>query len=150
MALSALDQRQTSRSLSVNWATKYVGIPFIKRGFDESGCHCWGLVVLVFRRELGIELPTYGEISATDLMMLASGYQVEHTWSEVKASLCAFDVVPMTDARTRRLNAHAGVMSSPSHILHVEPGIGAVNMPIDHMMLRDRVIFGAYRHRLAP
>lgn len=38
---------------------RYVGIPYRAEGRDWWGCDCWGLVVLVYRERLGIELPTH-------------------------------------------------------------------------------------------
>ena len=39
------------------WWNRYVGIPFAPGGNGVSGCDCWGLVRLVYRREFRIELP---------------------------------------------------------------------------------------------
>lgn len=36
-----------------------MGIPQANLGRSELGCDCWGLVRLVYRRELAIDLPSY-------------------------------------------------------------------------------------------
>lgn len=42
-----------------NWYDKYQRIKFVDKGHGFDGCNCWGLVHLVYKTELGIELPTY-------------------------------------------------------------------------------------------
>ena len=39
----------------------YIGIPFANHGRDLVGVDCWGLVTIVYRRELQIVLPDYHE-----------------------------------------------------------------------------------------
>ena len=39
------------------WVKKYVGIPFVSGGRDETGCDCYGLARLILRNEYGYDLP---------------------------------------------------------------------------------------------
>lgn len=38
---------------------KYLGIPYADHGRTKAGLDCWGLVRLIYRDELGIELPSW-------------------------------------------------------------------------------------------
>lgn len=44
---------------SANWVQRYVGIPYRPCGRDHYGIDCYGLVCLVYREVLGIELPDW-------------------------------------------------------------------------------------------
>jgi len=43
----------------VEWAKKYVGIPYVMHSSSIDGCDCYGLVTLIFENEFGIKLPKY-------------------------------------------------------------------------------------------
>lgn len=134
------------------WAEKYNGIPFVESGFDEAGCHCWGLARLVIGRERGLWLPTYGEVSASELAAISRRMAVERVadiWRAVDRWQ-AFDVVLMAGRvavgnEHRRVAVHCGVAVSSDHVLHVEAATAAVCVRHDHPSIRFRLL-GAYRH----
>lgn len=39
------------------WPEKYIGLPYKTLGRDLNGIDCYGLVYLIFKHELGIDLP---------------------------------------------------------------------------------------------
>ena len=45
------------------WWERYIGLPF---GDGPGEVTCWGLLRRVYAEQLGIDLPSYGEIAASD------------------------------------------------------------------------------------
>jgi cell wall-associated NlpC family hydrolase len=132
---------------------RYIGIPFVESGYSPDGCHCWGLVCLVYALELNVWLPRHDVISAKDLMRIASevdeqiaaGPWVEVTWQR------AYDVVLMRSVkrvgnRLIQAPAHFGIAAGPNHVLHVEEGSEAVCVFRSHPSVAGRIL-GAYRNR---
>ena len=129
------------------WAARYVGLPFKDHGRDFAGVDCWGLVRLVLKEEKGIEVPSYGETSAMDLMAVAqmvARFSAADPWVPVLPDAKqAFDVAVM---HKRYDPVHVGIMTGPDHVLHIEEKISAVMVPIRH----HSIIFRNprfYRHR---
>lgn len=52
-------------SLDIN---KYIGIPWVAGGRSESAADCWGLVMLVYRNELGLELGDFMSDSGDEVV----------------------------------------------------------------------------------
>ena len=134
-----------------SWVNRYIGIPFRDDGHDYDGCNCWGLCHLVLKNECGIETPSYGELSAADLLAAARKFRsivAVETWEKVD-DYRAFDCVlmhAMSDDRSLRLPGHVGILISPSRVLHVWSKTAAVHMPIDHPRVRNKII-AVYRHK---
>ncbi len=126
----------------MNWFEKYVGTRFIDGGRTSDGVDCWGLVRLIYQRELKIELPSYAEISAENLIAVSreitSGKDGEQ-WTDVEQSaILPFDVVVMRYHGTRRIG-HVGLVIAPSKLLHIEDGIDAIIVPFTHFTVKERI-----------
>lgn len=122
----------------------YVGIPFADGGRDRSGCDCWGLVRLVLA-DHGIEVPSYGEISAQNLLGIARKVRgsVSHgVWRDVTAEpRQALDCVVMRHlSSAQEMAVHIGILVSPSLLLHTEKGCDSVQVPLDHLSVRTRIL----------
>ncbi|MCU0909792.1 MAG: C40 family peptidase [Rhodobacteraceae bacterium] len=127
--------------MTTAWWAPYVGIPFLDGGRDRLGADCWGLVRLVYAQEIGIALPSYGEIGASDLLRIARTMRdgsAEDCWRAVTVP-ATFDVVLMRDGRGGRSVVHVGVMIDPRRLLHVEPKTDALIVPVAHTYVRGRV-----------
>ncbi|CAI2936032.1 C40 family peptidase [Aminobacter niigataensis] len=126
----------------MTWLNRYVGIPFVSRGRSRAGLDCWGLVRLIYAQELGIELPSYGEIAAHDLISVSrevtSGKDGE-AWGEVdRRDLRPFDVVVMRYHGSRRIG-HVGAVADATNMIHVEEASAAVVVPLAHFTIRERI-----------
>lgn len=136
-----------------NWPVRYVGIPFIDNGHGFDGCNCWGLVHLVLDTECNVGTPTYGEISASELLASAKAMRdglEAQTWLPVmRSAIKPFDgalMYSMTE-RGSRVQNHVGIIAPSSEglkVLHVWKATAAALMRLDHPRLR---IVGFYRHR---
>lgn len=125
----------------MNWTAKYINVPYLDGGRNRNGVDCWGLVRLVYASELNIDLPSYGEISAEDLIKVARNIDAGkdgETWVDVAAEETReFDVCVMRFAGTKRVG-HVGIVT-PHGILHVEKGVDAAIVSQKHHTIRERI-----------
>jgi cell wall-associated NlpC family hydrolase len=125
------------------WFHQYVGLPF---GESYGEVTCWSLVRRVYADNLGILLPEYGEISATDLVRVSKAMEAgkDDGWQAVDDPQ-AFDVCIMRAPRGREAVSHVGVMIDAERLLHVEAASAAVVVPVKHVSVAGRIL--GYRRR---
>jgi len=123
----------------------YIGIPFLKNGNDREGCDCWKLIVMVYREQLGIELPDYAEIFVDD--SLASLRRVARTmkeerlkWRQVQTPI-PYDVILL---RIDGLVCHAGLVIDRRRMLHIMDGTDSTVEEFTGLQWKQRVE-GFYR-----
>lgn len=114
----------------MTWVQNYIGLPYRQH-------HCWGLVRKVYAEQLGVTLPAYGEISASDLIAVARQIARDSArdWQRVEAP-AEFDVAVL---RARSGGVHVGVVTQPGWMLHTEAATDAVHVPISHLSVRGRI-----------
>lgn len=149
MANVARHEIENAGAVPMKWTGDYVGIPFADGGRDRNGCDCWGLVALVYREQLQIELPAYGDISAHDLVQVASkisaGADDAEVWLPVTEPRM-YDVVVMR-AWGERIAGHVGIYVDGS-VLHSEAKTDTVMVPLSHFTVVRRIV-GFRRNRIA-
>jgi cell wall-associated NlpC family hydrolase len=127
------------------WWGRYIGLPF---GEAPGEVTCWSLVVAVYRDQLGVELPSYGEVSARDLARIAramrDGSGADDGWRVVSVPQ-AFDVCLMRGPQGGPLVVHVGVMVDEVRVLHVEAASAAVLVSVGHFSVARRIM--GYRRR---
>jgi len=123
----------------------YIGIPFLKNGNNRNGCDCWKLIVMVYREQLGIELPDYAEIFVDD--SLASLRRVARTmkeerlkWRQVQTPI-PYDVILL---RVNGLVCHAGLVIDRRRMLHIMDGTDSTVEEFTGLQWKQRVE-GFYR-----
>lgn len=111
----------------MNWSDKYINIPFKCDGRDRSGCDCYGLVCLVYKEQLNIELPDFKGIFtdhdiATLRRVAKEMKSYKEKWQRVQTPQL-YDVVML---RTGAYTWHVGLVLDNHRMLHVMTGINSV------------------------
>nr|BDD44770.1 tail assembly protein [bacterium] len=119
---------------------KYIRIPYLDRGRDESGCDCWGLVRLVLENEFGKTLPDLDYESAEIVEDRLFDVSVAAVDAEEVKHPENGDVVLI---RGGLLPQHIGVFVD-GQVLHTAKGMGTVCERLSSPRLRGR-IKGYYR-----
>ncbi len=109
------------------WCSKYVGIPFVSGGRDQSGCDCYGLVRLILCNEYNTELP-----------LLIGDYTNALCIQETKAlftqniSILCTDKIEQPEEKAVALMkmkgrlCHVGLYAGDGYIIHSRHNLGAV------------------------
>ena len=108
----------------------YSGVPYRDRGRAMDGANCWGLIVLVYAQEFGIQLPAYDERAAAlndveraELARIVAGERDAGEWLEVgQGAHLPGDLVLFRIAGEL---AHMGIVSGPDRFLHMRLGKSA-------------------------
>lgn len=132
---------------------KYMRIPFKEFGSDFTGCDCGGLLRLVYREELGIELPDWTSQYTTTERRGAC--DLDNIFDEQTSPMGAFpkqiddlkDVQPF-DAVCMRVGpyrVHTGIVTIPGSFMHIQEGGTTVVERYDGLKWQTRLI-GVFRH----
>jgi cell wall-associated NlpC family hydrolase len=132
----------------------FVGIPFVDGGRDMTGCDCWGLVRLVYSLEAGIDLPSYGEIAAVDLIRVARSMR-DDAFADPWRRVTNEPRRPMDVVLMRRLGdigrapIHVGILIDHKRMLHTVLAADSRTVPLDHPTVKPRIL-DFFRHRELP
>lgn len=131
----------------MNWLSRFVGIPFVSEGRGFDGADCYGLVRLVYRERLGIDLPIRSEISAFDLASIARQMRSEISsggpWRRCEAKPYAVALMRVAIPERRAdhgIPCHVGVFIDNRRILHIEADTASVIVPCTHPSISRRII----------
>jgi len=123
-----------------------VAVPYVDGGREMAGADCWGLVRLVMRERGGVDLPTYGEIAASERARVARRMRRDSDggpWLPVDVPRELDVVVMFADTKVggkfRRLRGHVGIMLDGRHVLHTEHDTGAEIVTIDERTIKHRI-----------
>lgn len=125
---------------------KYVelAIPYKLKGRALNGIDCWGLIWLFYKEQMGIDLPSYHDISKEELDEYALGRvflkEKAHNWMRVDSPRNG-DVVLCRD-KLRPL--HVGIYKEHGKMLHIREGETPNISKLDNFEWKHKVL-GIYR-----
>lgn len=129
------------------WTDQYIKIPFKVDGRDRDGIDCGGLVILVYREMLGIELPDYH--GAMECLSIEGMKRASRTitaelnkWKLVDRPE-EFDVIAFRRGKINQ--AHVGVYCGRRDMLHICAGINATVEEYNGLLWKHR-LNGFYRY----
>lgn len=116
-----------------DWINDYVGVPYVENGRDRAdGWDCWGLVLVVYRERLGLELPDwkwrppYGPVEKLRAFAGAVDLAGDYTTELAAPEAFALALVRGGQARAH----HVGVVIAGG-VLHAQRYGGTVWEPIN-------------------
>lgn len=116
---------------------KYIGIPYAEKGRDETGLDCWGLVRLVYKNELNIDLPSFSaEYDTSD------NERLEELFAQYKEGWESTDCAEVGDVVIFRIfgyESHIGVCVGDNNFLHVREGRDSVIESLDNAKWNRRI-----------
>lgn len=104
-----------------------MNVPFVEKGRDENGCDCWGLVRLIYKNELGIDLPDYLDAYEDTLDKHGVSKTLEEERDEYWAHPDKPEMFDVIILNMRGLPMHMGVVTKPNHMIHCVKGMNTVH-----------------------
>jgi cell wall-associated NlpC family hydrolase len=109
----------------IHWSRDYVGLPWAFAGRSRDGVDCWGLLWLIYRDVLAVEIASYAQ-ETTDapereqIAPLMAGELVKSPWLDVQpGTQRPFDMLVF---RRAGIDSHVGVVVEPGRMLHITHG----------------------------
>jgi cell wall-associated NlpC family hydrolase len=122
-----------------DWWNNYLYIPFQDKGRSEKGSDCYGLVRLIYKNELGIDLPSFDNYESTK-----KRDQVSKNINDVKDSLFVtpekpkpFDIIIL---RFCNLPMHIGIVTKNNFMLHCSKDVGVSHENYTGMRWKNKVL----------
>ena len=117
---------------------KYIGIPYAEKGRDETGADCWGLIRLIYKNELSIDLPSFSaEYDTSDNERLEELFaQYKEGWEPVDSPAIG-DVVIF---KIFGYESHIGFCIGNNQFLHIREGRDSVIESLDNAKWSKRIV----------
>ena len=120
-------------------ATPYLDLSWRAGGRDETGVDCWGLVRLIYAREIGLTLPLYSEFRddrSGRARLAARSNSLKAAWQPLAEPFCGAVVEVAIGGRF----CHVGIMIDRVRMLHTLEGLGACVDPVAAPLWRKRIL----------
>lgn len=140
------DQYVTVELRERHWSRDYVGLPWQFAGRSRAGVDCWGLLWLVYRDVLKIEVASYERetIDAPEreqIAALLTSDRNKSPWCPVVKEQ-AFD---MAVFKRGGIDSHVGIVVEPGRMLHITNGTESRVERFDQGRWKPKLI-GLHRH----
>jgi sulfur carrier protein ThiS len=122
---------------------KYIGLKYKEKGRDFDGVDCWGLVRLIYKNELQIDLPSFSsEYTQTDVQRIEELIaQYKEGWESIEqpeeGSIVLFRVLGS--------ESHVGIVVNKEQFLHVRENQDSAIENFDSPFWKKRII-GYFRY----
>jgi len=101
---------------------EYVNLSYKNLGRDKVGCDCYGMIYLIYKEKLGIELPDF-----TELLYDKDWYQTENhileniwdDWEEVILPYKIYDALLFYSYELKTIVNHIGILIGEDKFLHI-------------------------------
>lgn len=133
----------------MHWSEPYIGLPWRPMGRTAEGCDCWGLIRLVYRDVLQIDLdPLDGRYATAeeraDIAAIVASEAAIGPWLPVEVGQEAdFDVLVL---HWLGFQSHVAVVAGAGMMLHATKPDSGIERYQDGRW-RPRIV-GIYRHRM--
>ena len=118
---------------------EYVGIPWLKGGYDKSGADCWGLTILILRDVHGVIVNEFvgSKACGDELSCIIDGETQSDRWHQTDTPRPG-DVVVMYHKTTGR-PSHVGLFTGDGNVLHSPDEGGPMVSQIHPVRLLNRI-----------
>ncbi len=125
----------------MSWWEKYIGIPFESRGRTADACDCYGLLMLVYKDQLDVDLPSLLLYDSTIQRKTMSNMMKTQPMLIGFESVAVDEVAPLDVLVIRQVgfDCHIGIVLDAKRILHTEAGKGVVVEDIARPHIKPRV-----------
>lgn len=126
---------------------KYIGIPFVHRGRTKNGVDCYGLITLIYKSELGINLfdiETYQKKWYEKHNLFINNYYRQ--WGKIDIDkLQVYDVILFSIGDSKLIPSHVGLYIGEDRFIHCMENSSVI---ISKLYGQWRKVFhSAYRFR---
>jgi cell wall-associated NlpC family hydrolase len=136
------------------WASKYIGVPFLAGGRTLKGLDCYGLLHVVFKEQLGVDIPEHQDVYY-ERNPSEDGHD-RQTVGDAISMRTLKDWTPIIDGQEKSMDGiilriaghpiHIGLVLVPGIMLHSEFGHDTVVESYRNLKWERRLV-GFYRHK---